>query len=218
MINVLLLFLTTFILGVRHGIDLDHLAAITDITGSSSSKKHSIILGLFYALGHGSIVVVLGVLAVILGLKLPGLVEVVIEPIIGVTLIFLGIWLIISICKDGSRFRFKSKWGVLFPDTFNKKAAYTMGVIHGIGVETPTQVLLFITAAGIGGGFRGIVLLIIFVLGLFIANSLIMLITTFSFSQSRHIPFIYPALGLVSAFFSIGVGLMFLANQAIIIF
>src|SRR3989344_9066533 len=91
-----LLFGTTLLLGLRHGIDWDHIAAITDITGSSSNSRQALILGTFYALGHGTVVIFLGLGAVMLGVKLPDWVDTVMEPVVGVTLILLGLYLAFS--------------------------------------------------------------------------------------------------------------------------
>jgi|GEM_PF-3789977 len=48
-------------LGLRHGIDWDHIAAITDITASQDSPRAGVKLGTLYVLGHAAVVLVLGV-------------------------------------------------------------------------------------------------------------------------------------------------------------
>ncbi len=40
------------LLGLRHGFDYDHLAAISDITAVQQSGKQGIRLGIIYALGQ----------------------------------------------------------------------------------------------------------------------------------------------------------------------
>jgi high-affinity nickel permease len=50
--------------GFRHGIDWDHLAAISDIAGSQTRARRSVVLATLYALGHALVVVLLGVLAI----------------------------------------------------------------------------------------------------------------------------------------------------------
>ena len=42
--------------------------------------------------------------------------------------------------------------------TYGKATSFGIGMIHGVGAETPTQVVIFLTAAGAGGkaaGYRG---------------------------------------------------------------
>lgn len=60
--------------------------------------------------------------------------------------------------------------------------AFSIGVAHGIGAETPTQIALFAAAAG-SGKLIGSALVVTFLAGLFIAN---MIVATFAnFSASR---------------------------------
>ena len=64
---------SSFLLGLRHGIDWDHIAAIGDITGASEqNRRQSIILGSLYALGHALVIIVLGLTAVLVGINGPG--------------------------------------------------------------------------------------------------------------------------------------------------
>ena len=54
-------FGAAIVFGFRHGFDWDHLAALTDLTGSQTSSKRSMWLATLYALGHAVMVLVLGV-------------------------------------------------------------------------------------------------------------------------------------------------------------
>ena len=65
------LLLTALVLGIRHGIDWDHIAAITDITSSQESHRDSIVFGTLYALGHALVVFLIGSAAILIGAKLP---------------------------------------------------------------------------------------------------------------------------------------------------
>lgn len=57
-----LIFLV-LLLGLRHGLDTDHLATINSITQNTSSKLYgSKFVGFFFALGHGFVVIVVSVL------------------------------------------------------------------------------------------------------------------------------------------------------------
>lgn len=138
-------------LGLRHGIDWDHIAAITDITGSvvtteqaEQGDSHSaevstgshtavaqrtlpkstrqrrqearqgFLLSTMYALGHASVVVLLGLLALWASAILPDWIDPLMERIVGVTLILLGIWIFYSIWRYGRSFRLQSRWMVVF--------------------------------------------------------------------------------------------------------
>ena len=237
-----LLFGTTLLLGLRHGIDWDHIAAITDITSSSDSKKQSFILGTFYALGHGFFIILLGLSAVLLGIKLPEWVDLVMEPVVGITLILLGIYLAFSILRYGKNVKMRSRWMLIFasikkihgwveekithkhshshfhyPENFNAKTAFIVGVIHGIGAETPTQILIFITAAGAGGSILGSFLVFTFVFGLILSNTLIIILSMLGIAKAQQNKNIYLFICGITAFFSFIVGILFLTGHGTVL-
>ncbi|HUR77059.1 MAG TPA: hypothetical protein VMZ22_03860 [Acidimicrobiales bacterium] len=93
----LLLLVTTFGLGLRHGVDWDHLAAITDITGAEFNRRRTAMLAVLYALGHGAAVVALGAIAILAGEHLPTWIDPVMERVVGVTLLVLAFMLVRSL-------------------------------------------------------------------------------------------------------------------------
>ncbi|HUR78081.1 MAG TPA: hypothetical protein VMZ22_09040 [Acidimicrobiales bacterium] len=97
----LLLLLSTFGLGLRHGVDWDHLAAITDITGAEYDRRRAGWLALLYAVGHGVAVMALGSLAIVAGERLPDWIDPVMERVVGVTLIVLAVMLARSLWRGG---------------------------------------------------------------------------------------------------------------------
>lgn len=184
----ILLILSALVFGLRHGIDWDHIAAITDITGSQESPRQSLWLGTVYALGHGTVVTILGLLAVVFGAFLPDWVDGFMERIVGITLLILGVYVAYSLIKDRENFKMRSRWMLIFDwaeisyhklmsrltgieaepparqRNYGFTSAYLVGVIHGVGAETPTQVILFIAAAGAAGNQLGVMLVLVFIL------------------------------------------------------
>ena len=58
--SVWLLFCMAFLLGIRHGFDLDHLATIDSITRTlKENARLSKFVGLLFSLGHGLVVIVM---------------------------------------------------------------------------------------------------------------------------------------------------------------
>src|SRR5712691_1251783 len=229
------LLVAAFWFGFRHGIDWDHIAAITDITSSQEDRRQAMLFGTLYALGHALVVLTLGILAIVAGENLPAGVDNVMTRIVGVTLLLLGVYVFASLIRHGRDFRLRSRWMLVFAgvrraarwvrrraaerangtqpqraggvavaedeveapswhhghhgrpghhhhsrpepdDTFmnyGRGTAFGVGMIHGIGAETPTQVLIFLSAAGAGGARGGIVVLAAFIVGLLSSNSLI---------------------------------------------
>src|SRR5207248_2297329 len=66
-----LALLSTAVLGFRHGLDYDHIAAITDISSVQLRARDAMRFGLLYVGGHATTVAVLGALAVTFRLSLP---------------------------------------------------------------------------------------------------------------------------------------------------
>ncbi len=223
-------------LGLRHGIDWDHIAAISDITGSNTKKKTALLYATMYALGHTFVILALGFLAVLLGVKIPNWIDTVMEPVVGVTLIFLGVWLVTSMFVLKEKFRLKSRWTILFevfhhfyhrfrkkhkhihndiphPKNPGIKTSFFIGILHGIGAETPTQLLLFVTAAGVGKGIFGISLVLTFVLGLLISNSCVALLSIFGYNRAQKNGAVYRTVGFISGVFSVLIGILFLFGK-----
>lgn len=101
----LFLLLSTLGLGLRHGVDWDHIAAITDITGSEYDRRRSAWLAVLYALGHGAAVMTLGSVAIVLGDRLPGWIDPVMRRVVGVTLVGLAVVLLVSLRRGGATSR-----------------------------------------------------------------------------------------------------------------
>ena len=106
--------LTALALGVRHGLDLDHVTAIADLVGSQigstvfeatgtisgrSAKAQSCVLASAYAGGHAAVVSVLGISALCFCTVLPAWIDPVMEKVVGTTLLFLGTWMLYSLFR-----------------------------------------------------------------------------------------------------------------------
>jgi high-affinity nickel permease len=265
--------------GFRHGIDWDHIAAITDITSSQDERRRSMVFGTLYAVGHAMVVLVLGIVAILAGERLPESVDKVMTRIVGVTLLVLGVYVFASLIRHGRNFRMRSRWMLIFagvrrgvrwikgkrrtagapstvgagevatatvggeaggvsapewhhghhgrpghhhherpePDdafmNYSRWTALGVGMIHGIGAETPTQVLVFLAAAGAGGRTAGIIVLVAFIVGLLSSNTLITLGSTFGFLKaSKNFP-IYATVAVLTGTFSLVIGSIFLVGK-----
>jgi hypothetical protein len=293
-------------LGIRHGIDWDHIAAITDITSTTSAggeagekwltgepgvlltdesdhevaellrrrpiaggeavamemparftmpwsgvpsllahQQRAIFLSSLYAVGHGTVVFVLGLLALLAAGFLPDWIDPIMERVVGITLIFLAAYLFYSLyryLRKRGEFRIRSRWMLVFAgvrnaanwlwarlrgekehthvhaaDQYGPKTAYTVGLIHGIGAETGTQVLIIATAVGAGTKAMGVAALLFFVVGILISNSFVTVATAAGFISARRRQLVYVLAGLLAAVFSLVVGLIFLLEAGSIL-
>jgi hypothetical protein len=284
------LLVSALLFGFRHGIDWDHIAAITDIAGSQVDRRRSILFGSIYALGHALVVFLIGTAAIVLGERLPHSVDDVMTRIVGVTLILLGIYVVVGLVKHGREFRMRSRWMLIFsgvrslsrklreadgddsaadpsPDhphegepvhvhvgaggsssvavagdirvsdwhhghhgrpghhhhkhpepedqfmQYGRATAFGVGMIHGVGAETPTQLLIFLTAAGAGGRLAGELVLAAFIAGLLVSNTLITVGSAFGFLRASRNWTVYLIVALLTALFSTVIGVLFLFGK-----
>ena len=87
------------VLGFRHGVDYDHVAAIADLAGASQRPAQGVGLAVVYGLGHSTIVIVLGGISVWFGMVLPKRSDQILETAVGCTLIVLGAYVLSAIFR-----------------------------------------------------------------------------------------------------------------------
>jgi high-affinity nickel-transport protein len=192
-------------------------------------------LGTLYALGHATVVTLLGLLALLAAGFLPDWIDPIMGRVVGVTLLLLAGYLYYSIYQffRGGEFRIRSRWMLVFAmarnayrwlmarvhghehhtvahvEQYGPRTAYGIGLIHGIGAETGTQVLVIATAVGAGSKAAGVVALLAFVIGLLISNSVVIIATAAGFVSASKRQWLYVAAGMLAATFSLVLGLMF---------
>lgn len=303
------LLLTAFGLGLRHGVDWDHVAAIADLSGSAEDRRRGLWLSFLYAVGHAAVVMVLGTLAIIFGASIPDGLDVWMGRIVGFTLIWLGVWVIVQLIRQGRDFRLKSRWMLVLGGTFagmrrvsarrgqrkisvdhdhphehgddgmvdltqaaplahdhaaahdhahvdataaqparervrsgsrslrrrghvhrhghvhshdlalpttaapyGSGTATGIGMLHGVGIESPTQIAVFVASTSLAGAGAGLGLLVAWVVGLIIANSILAVVASAGLLQAERNFTVYATLAVVVALLSIVMGLMFVGG------
>lgn len=224
------------LLGLRHGFDYDHLAAITDITSVQRGWREGMRLGLVYALGHAATVAALGIAVVVFRLALPVHLDAFGERAVGATLLVLTAYVLISFFRRapgghahpvsrvallvrGAQFlRWRvGRWrdpALARPEPFAFRygggSVFFVGVLHGLGAETPSQLVLFLLAAHLGGTSRGILGLLCFIGGLLLMNTLMTASASGVFAGSVRRPRVQSFVTLLTAAYSFAVGLIFI--------
>jgi high-affinity nickel-transport protein len=94
---------------------------------------------------------------------------------------------------------------------YNGKSVFVIGVLHGVGAETPSQLALFFLTANLGGTSRGMMGLGAFALGLVAMNALMTATMGSAFRASgHHHPRLYHAIAWTGAAYSCIIGVIFL--------
>ena len=94
--------------------------------------------------------------------------------------------------------------------SYGARTSFGVGMIHGVGAETGTQVLLIAAVGGASTAGLGIPMLFAFVIGLLISNFAIVVLSSVSFVSSQRREQLYVAIGAVAGLFSLFVGSIFL--------
>lgn len=300
------LVLTALTLGLRHGVDWDHLAAIADLSGTAESRRRGFWLSFLYALGHAAVVLVLGALAIVAGTTIPDSVDAWMGRVVGVTLIALGIWVLAGLVRHRRAFRLRSRWMLVLDGTFaglrrvrtrrsgrsisiehdhdhdhagaehdvpaahdhshrevasrdravtvaatagapndvdhgatpvsgapasrpahahrhrhdlalpdspaaryDGSTAAGIGMLHGVGIESPTQIAIFVASTSVVGAWGGLALLLAWVVGLIVANSVLAVLAGAGILHAERNFAVYATLAVLVAVMSIGMGALF---------
>jgi high-affinity nickel-transport protein len=231
-----LALLSCLLLGLRHGFDYDHLAAISDITSVQRNWREGMRLGLLYALGHALTVALLGSAVIFLHLSLPRHLDAISERLVGATLILLALYVVVTFLRRDSKHHHipRSRIALLisgarytgwhlrrrfnpaaprpepFSFQYNQSSVFVVGIIHGLGAETPSQLLLFLLAANLGGTSRGFIGLLSFIVGLLLMNTLMTASASGIFASATNRPRVQTIVTSLTAAYSFIIGAIFL--------
>jgi high-affinity nickel permease len=254
----LALLFSAFAFGFRHGIDWDHIAAITDITSSQPSMRAGLRLATLYAAGHAVVVFLIGIVAIIAGETLPDSFDSAMGRVVGFTLVVLGVYVIYALIRYREDFRLRSRWMLIFSGVrrvfralrakvggsvthahthehvlvgaggpahvhvhshtdpfvnYGTGTSLAVGALHGVGAETPTQIVIFLAAAGAGGALAGVVTLAVFLLGLFAANTALAAASASGFLAATKRFTVYATVSVITAAASLVLGVSFLLGH-----
>jgi sulfite exporter TauE/SafE len=90
-IEMVSLLITGLGLGLLHALDADHVMAVSALSNRKPSLKRTLKFSANWAVGHGSVLILLGLLFFGLGIALPETIQKLAESSVGVLLIALGI-------------------------------------------------------------------------------------------------------------------------------
>ena len=93
---------------------------------------------------------------------------------------------------------------------YERGSVFTVGIIHGLGAETPSQLLLFLLAANLGGTAKGLLGLFAFLAGLLMMNTVMTASASGLFAGSKERPGLRTGLNVLTAVYSAAVGGVFL--------
>lgn len=179
---LLLLALTAYTFGLRHAFDADHISAIDNVTRKlMQEKQRPVGVGLFFSLGHSTIVVILTVLIALAAVavqnfdtlkNIGGLIGTAVSAIFLFLIAIINIVILLDIYRTFREVRSGGEYNdQTLDESLNKRGLmgrffrpllkitdrswkmYPVGVLFGLGFDTATEVgLLGIAAATAGKG------------------------------------------------------------------
>ncbi len=165
-VGVGVVLLVSFLLGLRHASDPDHLAAVTTLI--ASDREHDKIrkaglMGLLWGLGHGTTLVLLGLPLVLFNRFLPEPVQQAAETLIGVIIVLLAVRLLMRWRRGLYHVHVHSHDGAAAPHrhvhSHSESEAHEHG--HAVGRRTPLSAYGVGLVHGIGGSGGGLTLLLL---------------------------------------------------------
>ena len=172
-----------FLLGIKHALDADHIAAVSTIVARNKSIKESSLLGMFWGFGHTIALLVMGLIILLLKITIPEKVALSFEIIVGIMLVILGISVMMQIIKDkihihkhkhrkDSHFHFHSH-RYIKNHSHTHKSLY-IGILHGLAGSAVLSLLVLSTINSI---WLGLLYILIFgtgsILGMMLISSII---------------------------------------------
>ncbi len=91
-----------FILGLKHAVEADHIAAVSTIVTDRRSLWGSAIVGGVWGLGHTIALLAVGIFVLLLDFRVSERVATVLEMGVGVMLVFLGLGVLMKIVRGGT--------------------------------------------------------------------------------------------------------------------
>ncbi|WP_433634296.1 high-affinity nickel-transporter protein [Halomicrococcus sp. NG-SE-24] len=141
------------ILGIKHALEIDHLAAVTTLVNNDDRPGY---IGASWGVGHSLPIITLGVLFVVFGVRLPAAVTKFFEVLVGLVLLYLGAQMLLSSAKNARfdahahddrlhSFRMSS---LFFGSAHShpEQSSFLVGIVHGFAGSGVLVVALVSTA------------------------------------------------------------------------
>lgn len=219
--SLLLVVLVALLLGLRHAVDPDHIAAMTTLIagGRERAARAAGMLGLAWGLGHGTTLFLFGLPIVLFSAYLPEHLQQSAETLIGLIIVYLAVRLIVRWRQgklhlhehthhdDVSHAHVHSHVETSAHEHVHKPrsalGAYGIGLMHGMGGSAGVSILIVASIES-----TALAVLSLVILAVFTAVSMTMVTTGYGFTlSSRPVRSTFnvmaPVLGVLSLSFGV---------------
>jgi nickel/cobalt exporter len=170
------LLLLGFGLGLMHALDADHIMAISTLSNYQPGLKKTLFHSLHWAIGHGGVLLVSGLLLFGLGVSIPESLQQLAEMSVGVLLIVLGLLCFVQFRREKIRLEIHTHNDIVHThwhdnsDDHNRNNIHKpvfIGVLHGLAGSAPALALF--PAVASGQFFSAMIYLLLFSLGVMLS-------------------------------------------------
>ena len=221
-----------FLIGMRHALEADHIAAVASLTASTNSVWHGIKQGAAWGLGHTITLFLFGSIVLFVANIVTGQVVQIIEFVVGIMLVFLGADLLWRMQRDRVHFHTHSHGGGkqhFHAHSHKGEAkqdhnsdshvhkhtkgfpvrALLVGLMHGMA---GSAALILLTLQTMTSPWLGLVYIAIFGIGSIAGMALFSLVLAVPLNAARHMTRLYNGLQLVIGLATIGLGVFTMAQ------
>lgn len=171
--------LLAFVLGLVHAFDADHVMALSVFATKKRGMREGIRAGLRWALGHGVVLLAVGVGLLFLGQSLPTEIAIASERLVGLVMVLLGATVWIGLIRQGSHLHFHAHDDLTSHAHWHthedsghghEHGALMVGAAHGLAGSAP---ILAVLPAAARSPMLGIAYLVLFALGVAVAMGVV---------------------------------------------
>lgn len=201
MLEIFSLLGLSFLFGIQHAFDADHIAAVSVLNAKSKKPQEAVIRGIYWGLGHTLTLFFIGLVVFFLGLNIPEKYSHFFEFIIALMLTSLGMYTLVTLRPTQY-----DKFSHSHPPfgLHGHKPSFFIGILHGLAGSAGIFVLFI---AAIKSALLGLFYILIFGIGSIFGMAIFSLCIGIFFQRFKKYA------RLAAGVFSISTGLILFLSQ-----
>ncbi len=224
-----------FLIGMRHALEADHLAAVAVLATRAKSVRQALPLGIMWGLGHTLTLFAFGAAVIVLGTSIPAELALYLEGLVGVMLIGLGLDVLVRLVRKRIHFHIHGHGGGerhIHAHSHEGEGSHDaarhshehfkgmslrallVGMMHGLA---GTAALVLLTMQGMETVSTRVVYIVLFGLGSMAGMGILSLVIAVPLRHAAHsMTWAYNGLSAVLGLFSIGLGALAIGHSGLI--
>ncbi len=206
------IFILSFLLGIKHAFDADHIALISVVASGTKSLKKSLFIGIFWGLGHATALLIVGFVVLNFKINISENIIFFFELVVGGVLIVLGFNVLRKIIKEKIHFHYHQHREITHIHFHQHKKSFShnhvhksffIGMIHGLAGSGAVMLLVLTTIESL---FNGLIYIFVFGLGSILGMLIITMAIGFPFTLNIKSDKFYSIIMVIIGIISIIVG------------